>query len=91
MKSLCFRHPTFEEYFAALAVGDLDFFFYREHKKKINVEDKDNPKAIRHRIFGSHKEKRDFAVVGLERKKYREEKEEFIGVELATGNDGFNG
>jgi predicted NACHT family NTPase len=45
-KVYAFYHPTFQEYFAALAIDDWDFFLPRAH-------DNDNPKSAseRYRIF----------------------------------------
>ncbi|HLO86068.1 MAG TPA: NACHT domain-containing protein [Nostocaceae cyanobacterium] len=46
-----FYHPTFQEYFAALAIDDWDSFLPREHIDK-PVEDKDNPGQYKcYRIF----------------------------------------
>lgn len=46
-----FYHPTFQEYFAALAIDDWDFFLPREHIDK-PVEDTEKPGQYkRYRIF----------------------------------------
>ena len=46
-----FYHPTFEEYFAATAIDNWDFFLPREHKDR-PVNDKDNPNKYKpYRIF----------------------------------------
>jgi predicted NACHT family NTPase len=46
-----FFHPTFQEYFAARAIENWDFFLPREHKDR-PVKDKDNPKQYKpYRIF----------------------------------------
>jgi predicted NACHT family NTPase len=46
-----FYHPTFQEYFAAQAIDDWDFFLPREHKDR-PIGDKDNPGEYRrYRIF----------------------------------------
>jgi HEAT repeat protein len=48
-----FFHPTFQEYFAACAIPDWDFFLPRTHVDR-PVTDKDNPeKYKRYRIFES--------------------------------------
>ncbi|MBD1905451.1 MULTISPECIES: NACHT domain-containing protein [Cyanophyceae] len=49
-----FFHPTFQEYFAACAISDWDFFLPREHKDR-PVQDKDNPNKYKpYRIFDPH-------------------------------------
>ena len=49
-----FFHPTFQEYFAACAISDWDFFLPREHKDR-PVQDKDNPNKYKpYRIFEPH-------------------------------------
>jgi HEAT repeat protein len=46
-----FFHPTFQEYFAATAIDDWNFFLPRDHIDK-PVRDKDNPEKLRcYRIF----------------------------------------
>ncbi len=49
-KVYAFFHATFEEYFAALAIDDWDFFLPREHKNKL-VKDKKTGKSKPYRIF----------------------------------------
>jgi HEAT repeat protein/energy-coupling factor transporter ATP-binding protein EcfA2 len=48
-KVYAFFHPTFQEYFAALAIADWDFFLPRAHDNR-------NPKPVseRYRIFEPH-------------------------------------
>ncbi|WP_374794230.1 HEAT repeat domain-containing protein [Aerosakkonema funiforme] len=50
-KFYVFYHPTFQDYFAALAIEDWDYFLPREHKDK-PVEDKKNTGTYKpYRIF----------------------------------------
>jgi HEAT repeat protein len=76
-----FFHPTFEEYFAALAIADWDFFLPRAH-------DNDNPKPVseRYRIFESHWKEVILLWLGRE-EVAKEQKEEFLWT-LGHFNDG---
>jgi HEAT repeat protein len=69
-----FFHPTFQEYFAALAIDDWDFFLPRAH-------DNDNPKPVsdRYRIFES--QWKEVILLWLGRagdEEFRKQKEGFI-------------
>jgi len=67
-----FFHPTFQEYFAALAIADWDFFLPRAH-------DNHNPKPVseRYRIFEPQWKEVILLWLGQE-EVVREQKEEFI-------------
>jgi HEAT repeat protein len=67
-----FFHPTFQEYFAALAIADWDFFLPRAH-------DNHNPKPVskRYRIFEAQWKEVILLWLGREEVE-REQKEEFI-------------
>ena len=70
-----FWHPTFEEYFAALAVGDRDFFLPREHKDR-PVKDRSG-KYKPYRIF--EPQWKEVILLWLGREDMgKEQKEEFI-------------
>lgn len=72
-----FYHATFQEYFAALAIDDWDFFLPREHKKK-PVKDKDNPAKYKpYRIFEPQWKQVILLWLGCEEVK-TEHKEQFI-------------
>ncbi|MEP0880578.1 NACHT domain-containing protein [Trichocoleus sp. ST-U3] len=76
-----FFHPTFQEYFAAYAIPDWDFFLPREHEDK-PVEDKDNPGKYKpYRIFDPQWKEVILLWLGREDVE-REQKEEFIKVLL---------
>jgi energy-coupling factor transporter ATP-binding protein EcfA2 len=80
-----FWHPTFEEYFAALAVGDRNFFLPREHKDR-PVKDKDNPKRYKpYRIFES--QWKEVILLWLGRENIEAQKREFIDA-LVNFKDG---
>jgi hypothetical protein len=67
-----FFHPTFQEYFAALAIADWDFFLPRAHDNR-------NPKPVseRYRIF--EPQWKEVIVLWLGRDELvREQKEKFI-------------
>jgi predicted NACHT family NTPase len=76
-----FFHPTFQEYFAALAIADWDFFLPRTH-------DNDNPKPVseRYRIFEPQWKEVILLWLGREEVE-REQKDEFIKV-LVEFEDG---
>ncbi|RQH49903.1 NACHT domain-containing protein, partial [Okeania hirsuta] len=69
-KVYAFFHATFEEYFAALAIADWDFFLPRKHKNK-------PVKGRRYRIFEPQWKQVILLWLGREDVK-EEEKEEFI-------------
>ncbi len=78
-KVYAFFHPTFQEYFAALAVEDSDFFLPRDHKNK-PVEGKD------YRIF--EPQWKEVILLWLGRENIaKKEKEEFISA-LVDFEDG---
>ncbi|MEG4487197.1 NACHT C-terminal alpha/beta 1 domain-containing protein [Microcoleus sp. D2_18a_B4] len=82
-----FWHPTFEEYFAALAIDDRDYFLPREHKDR-PVQYKDNPKRYKpYRIFESQWKEVILLWLGRGEKRLREQKEEFIN-DLVNFEDG---
>jgi len=71
-KVYAFFHPTFQEYFAALAVEDWDFFLPRAHNN-------DHPKPVsdRYRIF--EPQWKEVILLWLGREEVaKEQKEEFI-------------
>ncbi len=79
-----FFHPTFQEYFAALAIADWDFFLPRAHNNH-------NPKPVseRYRIF--EPQWKEVILLWLGRKEVaKEQKEEFIKA-LESFNDGCAG
>ena len=72
-KVYAFFHPTFEEYFAACAIDDWDFFLPRDHVDK-PVEDKK-----RYRIFEPQWKEVILLWLGQsEEKQSRQQKESFI-------------
>jgi energy-coupling factor transporter ATP-binding protein EcfA2 len=73
-----FWHPTFEEYFAALAIDDWDFFL--NHVP-------DNPKQGIYRIFEKQWKEVILLWLGREEERLREQKEEFINA-LVNFEDG---
>jgi len=77
-----FFHPTFQEYFAALAIADWDFFLPRAH-------DNDNPKPVseRYRIFEPQWKEVILLWLGREEVE-KEQKDEFIKA-LVEFQDGF--
>ncbi|AFZ23007.1 putative NTPase (NACHT family) [Cylindrospermum stagnale PCC 7417] len=80
-----FYHPTFQEYFAALAIDDWDFFLPREH-------DNNNPQPVsdRYRIF--EPQWKEVILLWLGRDNVnKDEKENFIKrmVEFKDGCEGF--
>jgi hypothetical protein len=80
-----FFHPTFQEYFAALAIADWDFFLPRAH-------DSHNPKPVseRYRIF--EPQWKEVILLWLGREEVaKEEREAFIKalVEFEDGCGGF--
>ncbi len=82
-----FWHPTFEEYFAALAIDDRDYFLPREHKDR-PVQYKDNPKRYKpYRIFESQWKEVILLWLGRGEERLREQKEEFINA-LVNFEDG---
>jgi hypothetical protein len=89
-KVYAFYHPTFQEYFAALAIDDCDFFLPREHKDR-PVKNKDNPgKYKAYRIF--EPQWREVILLWLGREDVAKvQKEEFIEalVELEDGCNSF--
>ena len=77
-----FYHPTFQEYFAAKAIDNWNFFLPREHK--------DRPVyGKRYRIFEPQWKEVILLWLGREEED-REEKEAFIK-RIINFNDGFNG
>lgn len=73
-----FYHPTFQEYFAATAIDNLDFFLPREHKDR-PVNDKDNPNKYKpYRIFEKQWKEVILLWLGRGEERLREQKEEFI-------------
>jgi predicted NACHT family NTPase len=76
-----FFHPTFQEYFAALAIADWDFFLPRAH-------DNYNPKPVseRYRIFEAQWKEVILLWLGRE-DVVKEEKEAFIGALLGFKDD----
>jgi HEAT repeat protein/energy-coupling factor transporter ATP-binding protein EcfA2 len=74
-----FWHPTFEEYFAALAVGDRDFFLPlpRQHQNK--------PVADKYRIF--EPQWKEVILLWLGRENIEAQKQEFIDA-LVNFDDG---
>jgi HEAT repeat protein len=78
-KVYAFFHPTFEEYFAACAINDWDFFLPRDHVDK-PVEGKE------YRVF--EKQWKEVILLWLGRENIaKEEKEEFINA-LVDFQDG---
>ena len=76
-----FFHPTFQEYFAALAIADWDFFLPRAHDNR-------NPKPVseRYRIF--EPQWKEVILLWLGREEVaKEEKEAFIGALLGFKDD----
>jgi len=83
-KVYAFFHPTFQEYFAALAIADWDFFLPRAH-------DNHNPKPVseRYRIF--EPQWKEVFLLWLGREEVgNDKKEEFIWA-LGEFKDGCNG
>ena len=73
-----FYHPTFQEYFAATAIGNWDFFLPREHKDR-PVNDKDNPNKYKpYRIFEPQWKEVILLWLGRGEERLRKQKEEFI-------------
>jgi HEAT repeat protein len=68
-----FFHPTFQEYFAACAIDDWDYFLPRAH-------DNHNPKPVseRYRIFEPQWKEVILLWLGRQQEELREPKEEFI-------------
>ncbi|NMG20984.1 NACHT domain-containing protein [Brasilonema bromeliae] len=84
-----FFHPTFQEYFAACAIQDWDFFLPREHKNK-PVKDKYNPDKYKpYRIFELQWKEVILLWLGREDEKLSQQKEQFIEA-LIKFNDGCN-
>jgi predicted NACHT family NTPase len=85
-KVYAFFHPTFEEYFAALAVNDWDFFLPRNHVNKL-------VKGKKYRIFEPQWKEVILLWLGREdiakEEKEKEEKEKFINA-LVKFKDGHN-
>jgi len=86
-----FFHPTFQEYFAALAIADWDFFLPRAH-------DNHNPKPVseRYRIFEPQWKEVILLWLGRPHEEVaKEQKEEFIqalvGFEDGCGENNFYG
>jgi len=73
-----FYHPTFQEYFAAAAIDNWDFFLPREHKDR-PVNDKDNLNKYKpYRIFEPQWKEVILLWLGRPEEQLREHKEEFI-------------
>jgi len=86
-KVYAFWHPTFEEYFAALAVGDRDFFLPCKHKDK-PVKDQDNPKQYKpYHIFEPQWKEVILLWLGRDEEMINKQKEEFINA-LVNFEDG---
>ena len=82
-----FYHPTFQEYFAACAIGDRDYFLPREHKDK-PVKDQDNPKQYKpYRIFEPQWKEVILLWLGRDEEMINKQKEEFINA-LVNFEDG---
>ncbi|MEG4047256.1 NACHT C-terminal alpha/beta 1 domain-containing protein [Microcoleus sp. Pol17_C1] len=82
-----FLHSSFQEYFAALAVDDWDYFLPREHKDR-PVQDKDNPKQYKpYRIFEPQWKEVILLWLGRDEEIINNQKEEFITA-LVEFNDG---
>jgi HEAT repeat protein len=80
-----FFHPTFQEYFAATAIDNWDFFLPREHKDR-PVKDKDNPKRYKpYRIF--EPQWKEVILLWLGRENIEAQKREFIDA-LVNFKDG---
>jgi HEAT repeat protein len=77
-----FFHPTFQEYFAACAISDWDFFLPREHKNK---PIKDKP----YRIFEPQSKEVILLWLGRENVE-KQQKEQFLDA-LVGFKDGCNG
>lgn len=80
-----FYHPTFEEYFAALAIDDWDFFLPREHKNR-PVKDKHLYITKPYRIF--EPQWKEVILLWLGRKDVEEDEKETFIKELVKFNDG---
>jgi HEAT repeat protein/signal recognition particle GTPase len=82
-----FYHPTFQEYFAACAIGYRDYFLPREHKDK-PVKDQDNPKQYKpYRIFEPQWKEVILLWLGRDEEMINKQKEEFINA-LVNFEDG---
>ncbi len=82
-----FYHPTFQEYFAACAIDDRDYFLPREHKDR-PVKDKDNPKRYKpYRIFEPQWKEVILLWLGRDEEMINKQKEEFINA-LVNFKDG---
>jgi HEAT repeat protein len=85
-KVYAFFHPTFQEYFAACAIPDWDFFLPRSHIDK-PVTDKDNPDRYkRYRIF--EPQWKEVFLLWLGRKDVAKEKKEAFVEALLKFEDG---
>ncbi len=75
-----FFHPTFQEYFAALAIDDWDFFLPRAHNNR-------NPKPVseRYRIF--EPQWKEVILLWLGRDEVEDKKKEAFIYELETFKD----
>jgi len=80
-KVYAFFHPTFQEYFAALAIADWDFFLPRTH-------DNDNPKPVseRYRIF--EPQWKEVILLWLGREEVAKEQKEAFIKKLVKFEDG---
>ena len=73
-----FYHPTFQEYFAATAIDNWDYFLPREHKDR-PVNDKDNQNKYKpYRIFEPQWKEVILLWLGRGEERLRGQKEEFI-------------
>ncbi|WP_293347787.1 MULTISPECIES: HEAT repeat domain-containing protein [unclassified Microcoleus] len=72
-----FYHPTFQEYFAACAIGDRDFFLPGQHQ--------DKPVAEKYRIF--EPQWKEVILLWLGRENIEAQKQEFIDA-LVNFDDG---
>ncbi|MBD2465030.1 NACHT domain-containing protein [Oscillatoria sp. FACHB-1407] len=83
-KVYIFFHPTFQEYFAALAIDDWDDFLPCNH---INQPTRNRKDEYEYRVFSSQWREAIFLWIGLNSKKEDRSKEEFIQ-KLIHFNDG---
>lgn len=83
-----FLHPTFQEYFASLAIEDRDFFLPRQHNNKPENDWNNSSKYRRYRIFEPQWKKVILFWLGRDDLKINsEKKQEFISA-LINFKDG---
>lgn len=74
-----FFHPTFQEYFAALAIPDRDFFLPRKHKDRPVVNENNSGKYKPYRIFEPQWKEVILLWLGRQEEEVsKQQKEEFI-------------